>query len=194
MRYLPSRGGWIEVIIGSMFSGKTTELIRRCDRWRRAGRKVQIFSSDTRFRESAVVSHNSHAEQSTYATTSKEILDNLDWAMDIIGVDEGQFYDAELSDTCKLLAENGKIVIVAGLDQDYMAKPFDIMLKLMVEAEYIDKLCAVCVRCGNPAIRNFRKTEQTDRIVLGAAEAYEALCRDCYTKAIAEMRQEELFK
>lgn len=193
MRYLPTNGGWIEVIIGSMFSGKTTELIRRCDRMRRAGRRVQIFSRDRRFADNSVVSHDRRSLQATFAETSREILDRLDWKTEIVGIDEGQFYDENLVDTCKYLAKSGKVVVIAGLDQDYLAQPFSVMIRLITEAEYIDKLCAVCVRCGNPAIRNFRKAAGTDRILLGADESYEALCRQCYEKAIREDHQEELF-
>lgn len=193
MRYFPNSAGWIEVIIGSMFSGKTTELIRRCDRMKRAGRRVQIFSRDTRYKEDAVVSHDKRSHFSTFAENSADIINNLDWKTDVVAIDEGQFYDDELLDVVKKLAGNGKIVIVAGLDQDYLCKPFSVMQNLVSEAEFVDKLNAVCTRCGNPAIRNFRKASDDERIMLGAEESYEALCRSCYEKAVKQLKQEELF-
>jgi len=193
MRYFPNTAGWVELIMGSMFSGKTTELIRRVDRMRRAGRKVQIFTRDTRFGDDAVVSHDKKSYSSTYAKSSEDILKNLDWKTDVVAIDEGQFYDEGLIEVVKNLAANGKVVLVAGLDQDYLSKPFKVMLDLVAEAEFVDKLNAVCVRCGNPAIRNFRKIATEERIVLGASESYEALCRNCYAKAVKEDHQEELF-
>jgi thymidine kinase len=193
MRYFPKQAGWIEVIIGSMFSGKTTELIRRCDRMRRAGRKVQVFSRDRRFADNAVVSHDRREFACTYAETSQTIMERLDFSADVVAVDEGQFYDEGLVRVCRELAKTGKVVIVAGLDQDFRTEPFDVMLRLVAEAEFIDKLNAVCVRCGNPAMRNFRKSEQAERIVQGAADLYEALCRDCYDRAVDESKQRSLF-
>ena len=193
MRYFPKQGGWIEVIIGSMFSGKTTELIRRCDRMRRAGRTVQIFSHDDRFATDSVVSHNRTSLASTHAETAAQIRDRMQWDAEVIGVDEGQFYDDELVPVCRQLAADGKMVIVAGLDQDFRSLPFSVMTNLVAEAEFVDKLCAVCVRCGNPAIRNYRKSENEERIVIGADETYQALCRICFEAALDEERQQKLF-
>jgi len=193
MRYFPKQGGWIEVVIGSMFSGKTTELIRRCDRMSRAGRTVQIFSRDDRFATDSVVSHDRFSVSSTHAETASQILERLQWDADVIGVDEGQFYDEDLVRVCRKLAGKGKVVIIAGLDQDYRSQPFSVMINLVAEAEFVDKLTAVCVRCGNPAIRNYRKSTSEERIVIGADETYEALCRTCYETALDEERQQKLF-
>lgn len=192
MRYFPNETGWIEVIVGSMFSGKTTELLRRLDRYRRAGRAVQVFSRDTRYAQNAVVSHDQRKLDATYAETSRAILEALDWNTAIVGIDEGQFYDEGLVELCRRLALDGKIVIVAGLDQDFLTEPFGVMTRLLAEAEFVDKLTAVCQRCGNPAIRNFRKNQSGGRIVVGASEAYQALCRGCYEKAMKEGLQGEL--
>ncbi len=194
MLYFPNHAGWIEVIIGSMFSGKTTELMRRIDRMRRAGRQVQVFSRDKRFQENAIVSHDKRSENATYAETAEDIRKRLSWKTEIIGIDEGQFYDEDLVSFCRCMALEQKVVIVAGLDQDFRTEPFNTMLRLVAEAESVTKLNAVCSRCGNPAIRNHRKTDSNERIVIGASEAYQALCRDCYEKALREGKQEELFR
>ncbi|RJO74053.1 MAG: thymidine kinase [Myxococcales bacterium] len=193
MRYFTTTAGWIEVIVGSMFSGKTTELLRRLDRMRRAGRKVQVFSRDRRFAENAVVSHDRLHTPSTWAETSAEIEAQLKPDTDIVGVDEGQFYDEGLVDVCRRLAARGRVVIVAGLDQDWRTEPFMVMARLMAEAEFVTKLNAVCSRCGNPAIRNWRKAAGGERILLGAEESYQALCRGCYEVAVLESRQIEMF-
>lgn len=193
MRYFPNETGWIEVVVGSMFSGKTTELLRRLDRYRRAGRHVQVFSRDTRYAEHAIVSHDRREAPATYAVTSDEIRERLDHRTQIVGIDEGQFYDEGLIRLCHELALDGKIIIVAGLDQDFRTEPFGVMTALMAEAEFVEKLAAVCQRCGNPAIRNFRKGASEERIVIGAADMYQALCRRCYEQALKEGLQGELF-
>jgi thymidine kinase len=174
--------GWIEVICGSMFSGKSEELIRRLRRAQIARQRVQIFKPkvDDRFSEDHIVSHSEMKIKSQLVTQPKEILDLLDGRTQVIGIDEGQFFDLDLVYVCNKLADTGKRVIVAGLDQDYRGKPFDPMPQLLGIAEYITKTLAICVRCGAPANRTQRLVENTDRLLVGATDAYEARCRLCF--------------
>jgi thymidine kinase len=174
--------GWIEVICGSMFSGKSEELIRRLRRAQIARQRVQIFKPkvDNRFSEDHIVSHSEMKIKSQLVTQPKEILDLLDGRTQVIGIDEGQFFDMDLVYVCNKLADTGKRVIVAGLDQDYRGKPFDPMPQLLAIAEYITKTLAICVRCGAPANRTQRLVENTDRLLVGATDAYEARCRLCF--------------
>jgi thymidine kinase len=174
--------GWIEVICGSMFSGKSEELIRRLRRAQIARQRVQIFKPkvDNRFSEDHIVSHSEMKIKSQLVTQPKEILDLLDGRTQVIGIDEGQFFDLDLVYVCNKLADTGKRVIVAGLDQDYRGKPFDPMPQLLAIAEYITKTLAICVRCGAPANRTQRLVENTDRLLVGATDAYEARCRLCF--------------
>jgi thymidine kinase len=174
--------GWIEVVCGSMFSGKTEELIRRLKRARIARQRVEIYkpSTDTRYSEDEVVSHDETAIASTPVHTASQILLLVSDA-DVVGIDEGQFFDDELVNVCQQLARQGKRVIVAGLDQDYLGKPFDPMPKLMAVAEYVTKLHAVCVVCGTPANHSQRITANDEHVLLGARESYEPRCRQCFS-------------
>ena len=174
--------GWIEVICGSMFSGKSEELIRRLRRAQIARQRVQIFKPklDSRFSEDHIVSHSEMKIRSQLVSGAREILDLLDGRTQVIGIDEGQFFDMDLAYVCNNLADSGKRVIVAGLDQDFRGKPFDPMPELLSIAEYITKTLAICVRCGAPANRTQRLVENPDRLLVGATDAYEARCRLCF--------------
>src|SRR6516225_5888343 len=165
---LGERRGWIEVICGSMFSGKTEELIRRLKRAKIANLKVEIFkpSLDIRFHEQNIVSHDENAILSIPINSAKDILSHADY-VDVIGIDEAQFFDNQLPEICDQLAARGIRVIVAGLDMDYLAKPFGQMPYLLAKAEYITKLHAICVKCGNIANYSFRKTAQKGQFLLG---------------------------
>jgi thymidine kinase len=174
--------GWIEIICGSMFSGKSEELIRRLRRAQIARQRVQIFKPkmDNRFSEDHIVSHSEMKIKSQLVLQAREILDLLDVRTQVIGIDEGQFFDMDLVHVCNQLADTGKRVIVAGLDQDFRGKPFDPMPQLLAVAEYITKTLAICVRCGAPANRTQRLVENPDRLLVGATDAYEARCRLCF--------------
>jgi thymidine kinase len=174
-------GGWIEVICGSMFSGKTEELIRRLKRARFANLKVEIFKPaiDQRFHDIKIISHDENAIHSTPVATSQELL-LLAQDVDVVGIDEAQFFDASLPQVCEELACRGIRVIVAGLDMDFAAQPFGPMPQLLAKADYITKLHAICVKCGNIAQYSYRKVPSEDQIMLGATEAYEPRCRRCY--------------
>jgi thymidine kinase len=180
------RRGWIEVICGSMFSGKTEELIRRLKRANFARQKVEIFKPliDTRYDAVKVVSHDSSEIHSTPVPSSSNIL-LLSSGMDVVGVDEAQFFDMELINVCNQLAADGIRVIVAGLDMDYLGKPFGPIPGLMATAEYVTKVHAICIRCGNLANHSHRIVDKTDLVVLGETDNYEALCRDCFNNELA---------
>ncbi|HDR88676.1 MAG TPA: thymidine kinase [Bacteroidetes bacterium] len=182
-----SRRGWIEVITGSMFSGKTEELIRRLKRARIANQRVEIFKPmlDVRYSENEVVSHDSNAIRSTPVAGSGNIL-LLTGGVEVVGIDEAQFFDRGLADVCNQLANSGIRVIVAGLDMDFKGKPFGPMPDIMAMAEYITKVHAVCVRCGNLAQYSHRKSHDDQVLLLGEKELYEPLCRRCYN----ELREE----
>ena len=169
------------MVCGSMFSGKTEELIRRLNRARIARLRVEIFSpkADTRFAENALVSHNSNSIPSTPVENASSIL-LLSSDVHVIGVDEAQFFDAELPDVCNILANRGIRVIVAGLDMDFKGRPFGPMPAIMAMAESVTKLHAVCVRCGNPALYSYRLVPDNNKIMLGEKESYEPRCRVCY--------------
>jgi len=173
--------GSLEVICGSMFSGKTEELIRRLRRAEIAKQKVVIFKPaiDARYSNDHIVSHNEQKLRSFPVHSAREILQNCHEAQ-VIGIDEGQFFDADLVGICNELAEKGKRVIVAGLDMDYRGKPFEPMPQLMAIAEQVTKTQAVCMQCGEPASYTQRLTEATERVVVGAKNIYEARCRKCY--------------
>lgn len=177
------RKGWIEVICGSMFSGKTEELIRRMKRAQFAKQKVEIFkpSIDTRYDEENVVSHNANTIHSTPVPSSSNIL-LLANEVDVVGIDEAQFFDNELVNVCNQLAANGVRVIVAGLDMDYKGQPFGPIPGLLACAEYVTKVHAICLNCGNPALFSHRKTDHTALVMLGETDSYEPLCRDCFNK------------
>jgi len=178
------RRGWIEVICGSMFSGKTEELIRRLKRARIANLKVEIFkpSMDLRYDAQNIVSHDENAILSTPIDNSQTIL-LLASGVDVVGVDEAQFFDDQLPDVCDQLAARGTRVIVAGLDMDYRGKPFGQMPFLLAKADYITKLHAICVVCGNIASYSYRKSAQTGQVLLGEKDHYEPRCRHCYHAA-----------
>jgi thymidine kinase len=175
------RRGWIEVICGSMFSGKTEELIRRLKRVKIANLKVEIFKPafDIRYDELKIVSHDTNAIQSTPIDNSQKILLMAQDA-DVIGIDEAQFFDDQLPDVCDELAYRGIRVIVAGLDMDYTGKPFGQMPFILAKADYITKLHAICMKCGNIANYSYRKIPNEDQVMLGAIDAYEPRCRICY--------------
>jgi len=179
--------GWIEVVCGSMFSGKSEELIRRLRRAQIARQKVQIFKPkfDSRFAEDEIVSHSEMRIPSRNVSSSAELLQQVDDNTEVIGIDEGQFFDADLPAACNTLASRGKRVIVAGLDQDYLGKPFEPMPQLLAIAEYITKTLAICMVCGNPANHTQRLVASSDRLLLGAQGTYEARCRRCFDPSLA---------
>src|ERR1700730_4047000 len=174
--------GWIEVITGSMFSGKSEELIRRLRRAQIARQKVQIFKAlvDNRYSDDHIVSHSEMRIPSQTVKSSDELVTLVDEDTEVVGIDEGQFFDASLPAACTALANKGKRVIVAGLDQDYLGKPFEPMPQLLAIAEYITKTHAICVVCGEPANHTQRLIANSDRVLIGAADLYEARCRQCF--------------
>lgn len=174
-------GGSIEVICGSMFSGKTEELIRRLRRAQIARLKVEIFKprTDNRFHDTDVVSHDSNSIHSTPVDNSSAIL-LLGSDVKVVGIDEAQFFDEELPNVCNILANRGVRVIAAGLDMDFKGKPFGPMPALMAIAESVTKVHAVCVKCGNPALYSYRLVPNPDTVLLGEKESYEPRCRVCY--------------
>lgn len=175
------RRGWIEVICGSMFSGKTEELIRRLKRAKIANLKTEIFKPaiDVRYDEIKIVSHDENAIQSTPVDNSQKIL-LLASDVDVVGVDEAQFFDAEIANVCDELAFRGVRVIVAGLDMDYLGNPFGQIPNLLSKADYITKLHAICVVCGNIANYSYRKSADGGQVLLGEKDVYEPRCRHCY--------------
>ena len=175
------RSGWIEVICGSMFSGKTEELIRRLKRAMIANQRVEIFKPklDTRYDETKVVSHDANAILSTPVESTAKILE-LSAEVNVVGIDEAQFFDEQLPDVCQQLALKGVRVIVAGLDMDFKGKPFGPMPNLLAVAEYITKVHAICQHCGNLATHSYRLTVDSDQVVLGEKDTYEPRCRTCY--------------
>ncbi len=174
-------GGWVEVICGSMFSGKTEELIRRLRRAKIANLKVEIFkpSIDKRFHEIKIMSHDENYIHSTPVKSSEEIL-QLVKDVRVIGVDEAQFFDEKLPEVCDELACRGIRVIVAGLDMDFLANPFGQMPFILAKADYITKLHAICMQCGNIANYSYRKIPNEEQVMLGAKDLYEPRCRRCY--------------
>ncbi|MEZ4996404.1 MAG: thymidine kinase [Bacteroidales bacterium] len=177
--------GSVEVIAGSMFSGKTEELIRRLRRAMFAGLKVEIFkpSVDIRYSEDKVVSHDEKSIMSTPVENASSIL-LLASGVEVVGIDEAQFFDSSLVEVCTMLADTGTRVIVAGLDMDFSGKPFGPMPALMAVAEYVSKVHAICVRCGNLANYSHRKIKSDKVVVLGEKDIYEPLCRSCYIKVV----------
>ncbi len=178
--HLP-QSGWIEVIVGSMYSGKTEELIRRLRRAQIARQRVEIFKPavDTRYAKDHIVSHSEIRIPSRMVKTASEILKHAHEAQ-VIGIDEGQFLGPGLLEVAERLAGQGKRVIIAGLDQDYLGKPFEPMPQLLAVAEYITKTLAICVICGAPANRTYRKVAKGGRVVVGGSDLYEARCRHCW--------------
>ena len=181
MTWTPRDAGWIEVICGSMFSGKTEELIRRVRRAQIAKMDTIIFKPkiDDRYSPEHIVSHNQMKLNSQIVETSDEILTKSQKA-EVVAIDEAQFFDDDIVDVCKILAKQKKRVIIAGLDTDYRGEPFGPMPYLMCEADYMDKLRAICVKCGNPATYTQRTSKDSQRVVIGETDIYEARCRNCY--------------
>ena len=175
------RSGWIEVICGSMFSGKTEELIRRMRRAKIANQKVVIFKplSDIRYDEKNVVSHDFNTIESVPIRSSKDISRQVS-GIEVVGIDEAQFFDMDLPEVCQQIALRGIRVIIAGLDMDYLGRPFGPIPNLLAIAEYITKVHAICPHCGNLATHSYRLTDETDTVVLGEKDKYEPLCRTCY--------------
>ena len=185
LQTVQQKKGWIEVICGSMFSGKTEELIRRLNRARIANLKVEIYKSavDTRYHETEIVSHNATSIQSTPVSSSLNIL-LMTQNADVIGIDEAQFFDNEIIYVCETLAQKGVRVIVAGLDMDYLGKPFGPMPALMAISEFVTKVNAICMVCGDLATHTYRKTADNSLVVLGEKDAYEARCRKCFNEGM----------
>ena len=184
--------GWIEVVCGPMFSGKSEELIRRLRRAKIARKRVQVFKPiiDTRYSDDEIVSHGDQRMKSDVVSGAKEVLDRLDWRTQVVGFDESNFFGPDLIDIAQQLADTGKQVIIAGLDTDYLGRPFPPMPDLLCLAESITKTLAICMRCGNPAKHTQRLVESSDLIVVGAAGMYEARCRRCFEPGIP--KQESL--
>ncbi|MCO5247647.1 MAG: thymidine kinase [Chitinophagales bacterium] len=181
------RTGWIEVICGSMFSGKTEELLRRLKRAQFANQRVEIFKPqiDTRYDETMIVSHDENQIQSNPISSSESLLLYSNEA-DVIGIDEAQFFDDRLPDVCNILAKSGVRVIVAGLDMDFRGQPFGPMPALMANAEFVTKVHAICVRCGNPAGYSYRLDESDKTILLGEKKEYEPRCRACFNEGMKD--------
>jgi thymidine kinase len=177
-----SNVGWIEVIAGSMFSGKSEELIRRLRRAKIARQKVQVFKPDidSRFSDDHIVSHSEMRHESSRIRTAAEIMARVEPETEVVGIDEGQFFDDELVNVANELARRGVRVIIAGLDQDYTGKPFEPMPQLLAIAEYITKTHAICMKCGQPANYSQRTFESEERVAVGASDKYEARCRRCF--------------
>ena len=184
--------GWIEVICGSMFSGKTEELIRRLKRAEIARQKVKIFKPkiDKRFSDTDIVSHSEQKISSQVVNDAKKII-SLALEAHVVGIDESQFFKSDLIDVCNTMANMGKRVIVAGLDMDYKGEPFGPIPKLLSIAEYITKTHAICVVCGNPANYTYRTTNEKGQVLLGASDKYEARCRNCYIPPVKKKSSRE---
>src|SRR5438128_4783581 len=180
--HLRSHPGWIEVIAGSMFSGKSEELIRRLRRAKIARQKVQVFKPkvDTRFSQDHIVSHSEMRHESSNVSSTEDLLARLDPDTEVVGIDEGQFFDNELVVVANTLAQRGVRVIIAGLDQDYTGKPWEPMPQLLAIAEYITKTHAICMKCGQPANYTQRTFESDERVAVGGEGMYEARCRSCF--------------
>ena len=181
MTLTPINSGWIEVICGPMFSGKTEELIRRLVRAQIAKQRVAIFkpTSDSRYEENYIVSHNQRKIKSIQVKNTDIIMDYCEKA-DVFGIDEAQFFDSSILDICRNLANAGKRVVVAGLEKDYLANGFGPMPDLLVDAEYITKVNAICMNCGDPANFSYRISSEKKQVVVGETDKYEARCRKCF--------------
>ena len=182
MALIKTQLGWIEVICGSMFSGKSEELIRRLRRAIIAKQRVQIFKPavDSRFSEAEIVSHSEMRLPSTNVSSSDELLAKLDQRTEVVGVDEAQFFDPGLIGAAQRMADSGKRVIIAGLDKDFRGDPFEPIPSLMAIAEDVTKTLAICMRCGSPANNTQRLVESEERVIVGAQGLYEARCRRCF--------------
>ena len=192
-RAYPTGSGWVEAIVGCMFSGKTEELIRRLNRARYATPRVVVFKPaiDQRYAAEAVVSHSALRFPCVPVNTASRILDQVDDAL-VVGIDEAQFFDATLVEVAERLADDGRRVVVAGLDQDFRGQPFEPMPRLMAVAEYVTKTLAVCVECGAPANRTQRLVRHQTRILVGAEESYEARCRRHWDPGSFDAKQQLL--
>ena len=191
MQVIQGRSGWLEVICGPMFSGKSEELIRRIRRAEIARQRIQLFKPkvDDRYSETEIVSHSQQRLPSTPVASSLDILACVDDKTEVVGIDEVQFFDEGIVEVCDRLANMGKRVMAAGLDMDYLGRPFAPMPNLMAIAEYVTKQLAICMRCGDPAVHTQRLTDSTDTIVVGAQGTYEARCRRCFV--LPDVSQEE---
>jgi len=176
------KSGWVEVIAGSMFSGKSEELIRRLRRAKIARQKVQVFKPeiDTRYSQDHIVSHSEMRHESANIRSAAEVLSKVEADTEVVGIDEGQFFDNELVSAANELARRGVRVIIAGLDQDYTGKPWEPMPQLLAIAEYITKTHAICMKCGQPANYTQRTVESEERVAVGGGDMYEARCRGCF--------------
>jgi thymidine kinase len=183
--------GWVEVICGPMFSGKSEELIRRLRRARIARKRVQVFKPvlDDRYSADEIVSHGDQRMPSLAVNNAKQILSHFDWRTEVVGVDESNFFGPDLVEVAAQLADSGKQVIIAGLDTDYLGRPFTPMPELLCLAESITKMLAICMRCGNPAKHTQRLLESDDLIVVGATGMYEARCRRCFEPGIPKQQE-----
>jgi len=188
--------GWIEVVCGPMFSGKSEELIRRLRRARIARKRVQVFKPtlDNRYSATEIVSHGDQRMPSLVVSNAREILDTLDWRTQVIGIDESNFFGEDLVTVATQLADSGKQVIIAGLDTDYLGRPFPPMPDLLTLAESITKTLAICMRCGNPAKHTQRLVESKDLIVVGASGMYEARCRRCFEPGVPKQEMLDFAK
>jgi thymidine kinase len=184
--FLVNNTGWIEVICGPMFSGKSEELIRRLRRAIIARKRVQVFKPeiDNRYSVNEIVSHADSRLAATVVDSARGALERLDWRTQVVGFDESNFFGQDLVDVAQQLADSGKQVLIAGLDTDYLGRPFPPMPDLLAVAESITKMLAICMRCGNPAKHTQRLVESGDLIVVGAAGMYEARCRRCFEPGI----------
>jgi len=184
--------GWIEVIVGPMFSGKSEELIRRLRRAEFARQRVQIFKPviDQRYSNTDIVSHSGLEIRSESVRSAAEVMEKVDARTEVVGIDEAQFLGDGIVDVCDKLANLGKRVIVGGLDTDYLGRPFEPMPRLLAVAEEITKLLAICVRCGNPAVHTQRLVASEELIVVGATGMYEARCRRCFEPQLAHEKVE----
>lgn len=188
---IAKKAGSIEVICGSMFSGKTEELIRRMKRAVFANQKVAIYKPaiDVRYSETQVVSHDQHKIQSTPIKDAAQMLQAIEDGIEVVGVDEAQFFGANIVEVVQALANKGIRVIIAGLDTDFLGKPFGPMPSLMAVAEDVQKVHAICVKCGSPAQHSHRLSKSGKLVVLGEKDIYEPLCRHCYNAAVASEKE-----
>ena len=188
--------GWIEIVCGPMFSGKSEELIRRLRRAKIARQRVQVFKPalDNRYSEDEIVSHGDQRMKSIVVASARQILEQIDWRTQVVGIDESNFFGPELVEVASQLADTGKQVIIAGLDTDYLGRPFPPMPELLCLAESITKTLAICMRCGNPAKHTQRLVESSDLIVVGASGTYEARCRRCFEPGLPKQEVLEFAK
>jgi thymidine kinase len=188
--------GWIEVICGPMFSGKSEELIRRLRRAMIARKRVEVFKPaiDDRYSNDEIVSHGDLRMYSEVVSGAGEIIDRIDWRAEVVGIDEANFMGPELVDVAQRLADSGKQVVIAGLDTDYLGRPFTPIPDLLALSESITKTLAICVRCGNPAKHTQRLRGSDDLIVVGAADMYEARCRRCFEPGIPKQQEMDFVK